>query len=387
VSDPIDQIGPIGGSLSGVTAASMQPFSGNINYSPVNADGGKSYMGGYRAERNDLLKFIAENKITNVVFLSTDDHQNRINELYYSPGGQTGMQSSYVKVPYTFAIVCGPLGATGPDLFTNHTFAGAKGAADLIANAEIAAGIDPIGLQNYPGLHDLFREGDPTAGTNPQSVDFYSPDTFNFTVLNVSLSGKTLTIKSVGMNSTAQNSGIESVNGPQARTIFSFQIDGFASLQGSTQSIRNELNNALASATNNKDIDRLTDAIRKLDDTSNSTVWLPDGNHLSCTQGDAIFNRYKDAVQKLMEMIRDPSTPSVPDATIQNWINVLVAIARDLAQTAITEASASGITQGKIDKASADLAQGDADAARGSFDNAIEDYRKAWNDVAVCSSN
>jgi len=64
-----------------------------------------------------------------------------------------------------------------------------------------------------------------------------------------------------------------------------------------------------------------------------------------------------------------------------------VAIARDLAQTAITEASASGIAQGKIDKASADLAQGDADAARGSFDNAIEDYRKAWNDVAVCSSN
>jgi hypothetical protein len=134
-------------------------------------------------------------------------------------------------------------------------------------------------------------------------------------------------------------------------------------------------------------VDRLIDALRKLDDASNSTVWLPDGNHLSCTQGNAIFNRYKDAVQKLMEMIRDTSTPSVPDATIQNWINVLVAIARDLAQTAITEASASGIAQGKIDKASADLAQGDADAARGSFDNAIEDYRKAWNDVAVCSSN
>jgi hypothetical protein len=61
--------------------------------------------------------------------------------------------------------VCGPLGATGPDLFLNHTFAGAKGAADLIANAEIGAGIDPIGLQNYPGLHDLLRDGDPTAGT------------------------------------------------------------------------------------------------------------------------------------------------------------------------------------------------------------------------------
>jgi phosphodiesterase/alkaline phosphatase D-like protein len=96
VSDPIDQLGPIGGALTGTITT-------------VNTDSGKSYMGGYRAERNALLKFIADNHITNVVFLSTDDHQNRINELYYSPTGQTGVQSSYVKVPYAFSIVCGPL--------------------------------------------------------------------------------------------------------------------------------------------------------------------------------------------------------------------------------------------------------------------------------------
>src|SRR5215471_17983137 len=385
VSDPIDQLGPIGGSLSTVTALAMQPFSGNINYAPVNADGGKSSMGGYRAERNDLLKFIADHNITNVVFLSTDDHQNRINELYYSPTGQTSVQSSYVMVPYTFAIVCGPLGATGPDLFFNHTFASVKGAADLIANAEVAAGIDPIGLQNYPGLHDLVRDGDPTAGTNPQPGDFYSPDTFNSTVLDVSPSGKTLTVKSVGMNSTAQNAAVEP-SGTQARTIFSFQIDGFGSLMASTEAIRNELSDARDSAENNKDIDRLTDAIRKLDDASNPDVWLPDGNHLVCTDGDAIFNRYKDAVQKLMEMIQDTSTPSIPDATIQNWINVLVAIDRDLAQTAITEANALGADPKQIAKALEYLADGDADASGGEFDKAIEDYRKAWNGVKDCNN-
>ena len=380
VSDPIDQLGPIGGSLSGVTAATMAPFSGNAAYGPVNADGGKSYMGGYRAERNDLLKFIAENHIANVVFLSTDDHQNRVNELYYSPAGETGNQASYVKVPYTFAIVCGPLGATGPDLFLNHTFAGAQGAANLIVNSQIAAGIDPIGLSNYPGLHDLFRDGDPTAASSPQPVDFYSPDTFNFTVLDVGPSGKTLTVKSIGMNSTALNAAIEYANGPQARTIFSFQIDGVGSLNGSTQAIRNELNDALGSATNNKDIDRLTDVIRKLDDASNPDVWLSDGNHLVCNRGDSVFNRYKDAVQKLMEMIKDTSTPAIPDATIQNWINTLLAIDRDLAETAITEAN----HPKKIAKALEDLSAGDADAAHGSFDNAIEDYRKAWNVVTDC---
>ena len=187
------------------------------------------------------------------------------------------------------------------------------------------------------------------------------------------------------MNSTTQNAGIEAATGPQAHNIFSFQIDGLESLQGSTQAIRDELNDAFANSTNNKDSDRLTDAIRKLDDASNPDVWLPDGNHLVCTQGNAIFNRYKDAVQKLMQMISDTNMPSVPDATIQNWINVLVAIDRDLAQTAITEANAAGVVPNKIDKALADLAQGDADAASGNFDTAIEDYRKAWNAVTVCN--
>ena len=234
VSDAIDQIGPIGGALTAVTAAAMQPFSGNVGYGPVNADGGKTYVGGYRAERNALLKYIADNHITNVVFMSTDDHQNRINELYYSPSGRTGpgspgfTQADYVKVPYCFSIVCGPLGATGPDLFTNHGYASIQGAANLIANAEIAAGVDPIGLApTYPGLHNVMRDKGAGLVTEPtiEPATFYSPDTFNFTMLDVSADGKTLTVNSVGMNSTAQNAGTEYSAGPQARTVFSFQVD------------------------------------------------------------------------------------------------------------------------------------------------------------------
>jgi len=212
ISDPVDQLGPIGGALTGALTS-------------VNADGGKSFIGGYRAERNALLKFIADNHITNVVFLSTDDHQNRINEIAYSPTGQTEAQSSYVKVPYCFSIVCGPLGATGPDAITDHSFGNIKAIADSVANAEVAVGVEPIGLESYPGLHDLFRAGDPSAGTTPQPVDFYSPDTFNFTVLDVDAAGTTLAVTSIGMNSTAQNSGLEYGSGPQAGTVFSFKVD------------------------------------------------------------------------------------------------------------------------------------------------------------------
>ena len=224
ISDPIDQIGPIGGALSGVTNG------GNVGYAPVASDGGKSWMGGYRAERNTLLKFIADNHIYNVVFLATDDHQNRINELTYSPSGLTEVQAGYVPVPHCFEVVDGPLGATGPDLVTNHTFANNKIIADSIANSQVAAGIDPVGLApNYPGLHNVARENDPMADTLRQPVDFYSPDTFNFNTLDITADGGTLTVSSIGINSYRTDSRPEydPTNNP-ARQIFSFQVDAFA---------------------------------------------------------------------------------------------------------------------------------------------------------------
>jgi phosphodiesterase/alkaline phosphatase D-like protein/phospholipase C len=225
ISDPIDQLGPIGGALS---LSGLPSFGAGSTYAPVSADGGKAWFGGYRAERNALLKFIADNQIRNVVFLATDDHQNRINELSYSTNGVTGTQTTYAKVPYCFQVVCGPLGATGPDLITVHDFAAlTKPLADSIANAQIAAGIDPIGLAtNYPGLHNVTRLGDSLADTLRQPADFYSPDTFNYNKFDVSADGKTLTVTSYGINSTAQNSFAEynaSTNAEQQ--IFSFQID------------------------------------------------------------------------------------------------------------------------------------------------------------------
>ena len=194
-------------------------------YAPVNSDGGKSWMGEYRAERNALLKFIADHQIYNVVFLATDDHQNRINELLYSPSGQTGVQSSYVKVPYCFEIVCGPLGATGPDLISNHSFSLVKKLADSIANAQINANLEPIGLAGYPGLNHVTRFGDPDADELRQPADFYSPDTFNYNVLEVSADGKKLTVTSYGINSTVQNGFLEydPVNNPE-QALFSFRI-------------------------------------------------------------------------------------------------------------------------------------------------------------------
>ncbi len=297
LSNPIDQIGPIpttsgAATLPGVTASSMQTYSNNINYGPVASDGGKAYMGGYRAERNALLKFIADNGIKNVVFMATDDHQNRINEVLYSPTGATGTQSTYVKVPYCFSIICGPLGATGPDLFLNHDWNSVKGAANLIANAQVTAGVEPIGLMGYPGLHDVKRDqsGTLVAESTPQYADFYSPDTFNYNTLDVSQDGKTLTVTSKGINSTAQNSALEyGANGNTARTIFQFSIDAAQPL--------NSIDHIIVIYQENWSFDALygsfpgANGIANASSNSLNQIDRLTGNSISASAGTFNFNR------------------------------------------------------------------------------------------------
>ena len=143
---------------------------------------------------------------------------------------------------------------------------------------------------------------------------------------------------------------------------------------------------ALATARNPRDIERLREAIRKLDETLNPGPWAPDGNHVACEHGAKVFDGDKGAVKKLVEMIRD-TNPGISDTTIQRWINILVAIDRKLAQIAITEATVSVAPPRKIADALEELARGDADASRGDYDNAIEHYRRAWKIVRDCDDN
>jgi phosphodiesterase/alkaline phosphatase D-like protein len=206
ISSPIDQIGPIGGSFT--INNSGDPNTTQPGYTNTESDGGKSWMGAYRFERNELLKFIADNNIQHVVFLSTDDHQVRINEVGYFTQFDNGspIQSSYTRVPGAFEIVVGPIGATGPDGITDHSIANIQALAQSFASQQQAGGIDPIGLDpNFPGLINVSREGDPNANTNRSPFDFYSPDTFNYASLSVDPTGHNLTITIDGMNSYRTN--------------------------------------------------------------------------------------------------------------------------------------------------------------------------------------
>jgi len=147
----------------------IQEF-GNAAQVLSDMDGTKSWAGGYRCERNRLLRFIDENAIDNVVFLTTDNHYTAVNNLFYETVADDPW-SPRKPARNAFEILTGPLGAiTGPppygrpiDLLGlsrreadrrilevwNGDAPDAKGQQVGLRQA----GIDPIGLEaNFPGL-------------------------------------------------------------------------------------------------------------------------------------------------------------------------------------------------------------------------------------------
>ena len=161
------------------------------------------------------------------IFLASDDHIGRINDLTYMPDPtkDPSNPANYRRVPGVYSIVDGPMGATGPDSVTNHSFTNIKALADALANAQITAGIDPIGLDPATaGLFNVSREGDPTASSNPKPVDFYSPNTNNYISLDVAANG-VLTISLRGSESYAQDSFPEPTAANAPRTLLQFSLN------------------------------------------------------------------------------------------------------------------------------------------------------------------
>ena len=193
-------------------------------------DGGKSFYAGYQAERNALLKFIDDNRIQNVVFLTTDDHLTRVNQIWYSDAGVTRLSSA-------FTIVTGPLGATGPDAVTDHgigNLAAISSAVTSRLTLENTAlnggqGGKQLGLKDFGGrIGNIKRDRDGVlldgafaAGGSSDPLNFFSPDTFAYTNLDVDAGGK-LTVTVWGIESYAVNSFPQA--SPAPRVILSFDM-------------------------------------------------------------------------------------------------------------------------------------------------------------------
>ncbi|MCS6814866.1 MAG: alkaline phosphatase D family protein, partial [Cyanobacteria bacterium] len=186
------------------------------NFGVVNAE---DRFEGYAAERTEILKFIDDNKISNVVFIAGDFHGTIVNNLTYqtAPGGAQIATNA-------FEIV------TGPAAFANGLFGptviNLAAAAGLISPAEVAAynalpvasdtdsivndkddflkqllvaqttplGYDPVGLNNnLPQASGLIN------ATLLQG-DYVAAHTFGWTEFNIDPVTQQLRVTTYGIN-------------------------------------------------------------------------------------------------------------------------------------------------------------------------------------------
>ncbi len=205
---------------------------------PIDQTGGnqdsKSWFGNYSAERNALLKYIADSGVQHVVFLTTDDHEMRTVKLQYEPD-PVGHPGVFQVMDNAFQIVTGPIGAGGPDAITDHSFANIQALLNTASttvdnNPDLIAHGDPaIGLVGFKGLDNVYRAGDANAAANPSSIDFFAPDKFGYTTLDFDQFGN-LRVETWGIDSYQQNVFPQGTSAPQLIMAFSIDVPEPASL-------------------------------------------------------------------------------------------------------------------------------------------------------------
>jgi PKD repeat protein len=129
--------------------------------------------------------------------------------------------------------------------------------------------------------------------------------------------------------------------------------------------------NALKSQVNKAGKGKLGEAIKCLNKSLSDERWV-DGSHLSRDRGGDVFSSEKDAVNKLMEIIRKPSHFGASAAVVMEIRNIIelkiLEADRLLAQTALDEAG--------LD--SPFMSEGETATDNGEYGKAVGYYRKAW---------
>ncbi len=200
---------------------------------PDNNLDNKSWIAGYNAERNDIMKFIEDNKISNVVFLTTDDHIARATRLTYQPAGAMAT-NQWSTTTTAFQLLAGPGGAIGP--YENYLDYGTAngvvttgfgiGTTEKLVtekNPYIQAnGGTAVGLVGLPGLNNVFREESPNAAKKPTSKDFASATTYGYTTLAWDRFAN-LSVEYHGIDAYPKNEFPALAAGP--RLLFGFTVD------------------------------------------------------------------------------------------------------------------------------------------------------------------
>jgi hypothetical protein len=317
--------------------------------------------------------------------------------------GNTASATGFVSIDKTPPTITGSLSAT-PNSFGWFNVAVAASFACSDGLSGLASCSSPFtfnegGNQSTTGTATDVAGNTATANVGPVNVDvtkptitatpdrapdagsaYSGPVTIHFTCTDA-LSG--IAPGACPADVVVSNDGVTTVSGSTtdragntASVTASITIT-ITSIRTQKQNVLIQISNLQAAATTTKhDANMLKVARDALAASIDPSLWGT-GNHLQQHHGVKVFEKEKQAVDKLLQMLADSGT-SVPAATLNGWISVLTNADRVLATTQLSDAIAMHGDAASISQSQALVVSGDAKVAAGNNSGAITDYKNAW---------
>jgi len=138
----------------------------------------------------------------------------------------------------------------------------------------------------------------------------------------------------------------------------------------------NEIIELRNNATTEHDKRRLDFVIKSLNKSLEPKYWN-DSLHMSTERGEEAFKKERKAVKELQNTIKSKKS-LLPDARLQEFINRILNVDRNLALIAIKDAEEEGGSENFIKKAKGNIELGDEAASEGRFRGAVNHYLQAW---------
>ncbi len=165
---------------------------------------------GYAAERTEILKYINDNKISNVVFVSADIHGTLVNNLTYQTApGQPQIATSAFEIstgsvaysePFgpTVAQLGAALGVLTPAQKVAYD-AGTPAVRDAIIKGIVDAGLQPLGYDPL-GLDKNLTQANGLINAKLLQGDYVATNTFGWTEFNIDQKTQKLTVTTYGID-------------------------------------------------------------------------------------------------------------------------------------------------------------------------------------------
>jgi uncharacterized protein (DUF2141 family) len=132
---------------------------------------------------------------------------------------------------------------------------------------------------------------------------------------------------------------------------------------------------------NKQTIEKIDGAIEEIQESLDPSLWVDDF-HLDPKHGFKVFDEEKDAVGKLLWILKDKKESTAVKNVVQTVKAKLLQVDQVLANTAIIDAKALNSTDPRviheIKEADKDFLRAMQEIAKGNYENAVEEFKHAW---------